>query len=505
MGFRDRIAKLASSATGGTPDPQGRDQRWFGTFFRDANRREPDSGDIEGYVEDYEECPLVSVPIDNYPADVLEPGYRFETENEQLMEELEEFFSEAAIEAGEFGQDFGTILEDQVRDNVLRGTGLAEVVYDDAETQEQIVAFRLFRAETVTAYTRPGQAILLRPDDEPAERTAGGSTRTAPETKAGETAAYVQFDDVFGSGEPSEVAFSTDDVVKIVNNPDTGDVFGRSDVKGVHERVRGLLQKLTDVDEAIAAKAYAFWLFKFGEESNAWPKEKAKGFMQDQKAENYGPGKKEAVPGDVSIETISGEVPQVWESFQYDVEYILSGLPGSKYQVGFSDNTNRDIAEQQSESYDERVSGERRKLEAAWQPVVDRVAEQLGYSSDDVELVIEPEQDESPLANPNFDPQEFKQTMQGIKQAAPGGAVEQVITPETIVDVFLKLDPDEVMPDEDEQEQPLDESNPQVQRQMQMLEDAMGGGGDAPPGAGGGNEPQESPPQEEAPQEEPAD
>lgn len=468
--IREKV-KAALAAVGNlTPDAQSRRIQWYTAR---QSRIDPETGDIEDYVDDYRQCPLVSIPIDNFASDVMEPGVRIELPDEDesdgdLDDDLEEWLSKAAIVGGEFGGDTATLMESQVRDNRLRGTGMTEIVYDDAEDADEIAGFLNFKPETVTAYTRPGKSILLQPKDTDTE--IDQHNRTLPATTAADkAAAYIQYDDVLGS-ERGEVPLSTEDVIKIANEPDTGDIMGRSDVEPVHDRVRGLLQKLSDVDEAIASKAYAFWLFKMGSEEDPMDQDKAQDFMNAHSEDEWEPGKKQAVSGDVSIETISGEVPEVWESFQFDVEYILSSLPVPKYRIGFSDNTNRDIAARKQEDYEDAISAERRKLEAAWQPVIQRKANELadGDEAQDVKLVIEPEQDESPLANPNFDASEFKSTMDGIKAAAPGGAVEQVVKPESIVETFLKLDPDEVMPDSEEE--PIDESNPQVQQLMQQME-----------------------------------
>ena len=447
-------------------DPQTRDRRWsFGGWGGEtADRVRPDSGDIADYVDDYEECPLVSTPIDNFAKDVLAPGIRFEGEADGLADDLETFAETCAIVGGEYDHSWEMLAEDQVRDDVLRGDGLAEVAYEDREVKSQIKGFRLFRKETVTAYTQPGTNILLRPDDDRVERTVNGATRTVPLTAAGETAAYVQFDDVFSTSERDEVALALPDVVKISNRPDTGDVFGRSVVAPVHARIEGLLKKLDDVDEAIHAKAYKFWLIKFGPDEDPWPEQKAADFMAEHTKENYGPGKKQGVPGDVSIDTVEGEVPEVWESFSFDVQYILSSLPTPKYRTGFEDNINRDVALRQQEDYQDLVRRERRKLEAAWTPIWERVAVQLGYESPDLTFKIEEPEETNPLRSEWFDAGEFKNFMQGVKAAAPGGAVDTVLPPETVIEI-AGMDPEEVrdaMPDDAD----VDEANEQVQQFM---------------------------------------
>lgn len=477
MGYTQRLVSRLSSSES---EPQAQDSRTFWDFFSGSTSRAvPDSGSIEEYVEDYDDCPLVSTPLDNFASDVMAPGYRFESEDTDLAEDLQDFGEKAAIIAGEFNRDYGDLLEDQVRDKRLRGTGIAELAYADREQAQEIKGFRLFRAETTTAYTRPGQAILLRPDDDPEERSSNGTERKAPTTPAGKTAAYVQYDDIFGSAESDETVFAQDDVVKVSNKPDTGDVFGRSDVGPVHDRVRGLVQKLKDVDEAIAAKAYAFWLIRMGHDESTTESdiEQAKQFMAEQEAENYGPGKKQAVPNMVEIETVEGEVPEVWESFSFDVQYILSRLPTPKYRTGFEDSINRDVAMRQQEDYEDEVIRERRRLEAAWYPVWQRVAIQLGYGSaespPEFDFLIQEEQDTNPLRQDWFDPSEFKTLMEGLAVGAPGGQVDMILPPEKLIEWFGG-DPDELLNIVDESDA-LDEDDPEVQAAVDAIQETSPG------------------------------
>jgi hypothetical protein len=85
----------------------------------------------------------------------------------------------------------------------------------------------------------------------------------------------------------------------------------------------------------------------------------------------------------------------------------------------------------------------------------------------DVSLVIEPEESESPLEDENFDASEFSNIMAGLKQAAPGGAVEQVVPPHEVREKFLGLSaemPDAPDSDPDEMMSLPDEADPEVQQ-----------------------------------------
>lgn len=80
---------------------------------------------------------------------MVSPGIRIETTNSDLERDLIDFASKSAIRAGEFDHDFADLLEEQVRNAILRGTGIGEIAYADRSTAEEIKGFRLLRAETI--------------------------------------------------------------------------------------------------------------------------------------------------------------------------------------------------------------------------------------------------------------------------------------------------------------------------------------------------------------------
>jgi hypothetical protein len=155
-------------------------------------------------------------------------------------------------------------------------------------------------------------------------------------------------------------------------------------------------------------------------------------------------------------------------------------MPTPLYRVGFAGDINRDVTSEQGEDYRDSVKRERRRLESDFEPMLKQKArellfgdahadEEIGVSLD---LRIRPEQAESPLRDEEFSPQEFSQTMSGLKAAAPGGKVSELVPPHEVREMFLDIAPEPPDPpesDTDDVPQPAelslpDETDPQVQK-----------------------------------------
>jgi len=222
--LRGAVARLAPSQDG-DPSPQARDEDPI-AVSEEEHTEEPDRQDIERWTNEYYANPLIRQSVRNFAADVLEPGvsvdvdadddeptvpqdYRFEEfRGLDLSEAIALWLKHCAIVGGRFDRDLADMLEDVVIDlRGRRGTALVEHAYDDPTEREYILGLRLFKPETATAYTRDGKNILLRPDDDPGEFetvavqeiSAGDFRDAAPTTPANNTAAFVQFDDIFGT------------------------------------------------------------------------------------------------------------------------------------------------------------------------------------------------------------------------------------------------------------------------------------------------------------------
>jgi len=137
------------------------------------------------------------------------------------------------------------------------------------------------------------------------------------------------------------------------------------------------------------------------------------------------------------------------------------------YRIGFEGDINRDVTSEQGDDYLRELSDERDRIEAAFEPVLQRKAEEfLRNSSEsvpDVEWEIRPEKDENPLHDEEFDPDGFKKTMDALNAAGV------TLPKEYVLETFLGVDADEI---DDIEEAPLPEDDPRVQESFQNATDS---------------------------------
>ncbi len=493
---QSRLRKLVSRLAPTTDEdasPQARDEEPI-AITEEQRTQEPDREDIEKWADEYYANPLIRMPVRNFASDVVAPGYRVNVHTEDdedepvvpsdykyeefqgrdLSDAIELWLSQCAIVGGRFNRDISDLLEDVVLDlRGRRGTALIEHAYDNPEQREYILGIRTFKPETTTAYTRQGKNILLRPDDDPGEfetvaiQDIGDPFRdTAPKTAADKTAAFVQFDDIFGGfDEKDDIPFALDDVTLISNDPDTGNIFGRPDTASVLDRSQELREQFADTAQAVKAVGYGHWIAQVDTADEDEARKLLDGFDPST------PEATNVVNYQVDVEEVDGQIPDNVDHIQQQIEYILSALPTPLYRVGFAGDINRDVTDVQQDDYQEQVRRERDRLESAFSELLEQKAREFLYgdakaSQDvpDVELVIEPERDENPLKDEEFDADEFSNVMQGLKAAAPGGAVEQVVPPHEVRETFLGLDadPPEAPDSEGEMAGLPDEADPQV-------------------------------------------
>jgi hypothetical protein len=488
----------AALARDGEADPQARDEEF--TPWQTAvevDRSEPERGEIEDWTTEYEENVLIRKPTQKFTSDVLEPGVRVElgigedddiptvagSDNDDLNgldldDALERWLQQAGIVDGEFNKDLRDVLEKIIKDLVARrGTAMIETVYDDATEQDRIMGLRPFKVETVTAYTREGKNILLQPDDTPEDVDFDQNAPNAPEdpdrrgelpqTPAGETACYVQFDHTFGSWDDDEVRFAQDDVVKLSNDADTGEIFGTPDAASVYDRAHSIRQQYKDLDQALKAVAYSHFVAKVDTDDEEEAKKLLDGF------DPANPEKVNVVYYGVEVDHHSGEIPTVDSTLKQEIEYVLSAFPVPIYRIGFEGEINRDVTSEQSDDYQRELSDWRTDIGDALSTVLQAKAEELvDGDAPDVQLVIAPKESENPLEDESFDADAFSSTMQGISAlAGPGQSPTSILPAETVLETFLGLDADEVLgggaDDAEAGLEPLDEADPLVNETFQ--------------------------------------
>jgi len=524
MKLRDRVR--AALALDGEADPQARDEKYdpWGTTI-DVDREEPDRGEIDDWTSEYEENPLIRVPTQTFTSDILEPGVRVDLgigEDDDmptvsgyydedyngldLDDALEKWLTEAGIVDGEFDHDIRDVLEKSLKDLVgRRGTAMVEVVYDDREEQNRIMGLRPFKVETTTAYTRDGKNILLKPDDDPDEHETvaiqeinGDQFRDhAPRTPADKTAAWVQFDEQSILGrrlgtfkDRTSIPLSQNDVMKqtldldIGGDDDEDGVFGTSILRAVKDDAEEYRSIKRDQATAVKGKAWGLWTIQFKPEVIEtdthteiirWDDEDISN-MESQ-AKDLGPGSVLTSDALMDLKRHDGDVPDLDDTLNHYVNDILAPLPAPKYAVGFETDINQFVTEQQENRYEQVINEERDYQERSWTAVFREVARRHpDLNPEGLDVVIEPEQDESPVLSLDMETIEKIQALSAALSdlVGQGESPAAVFGPDVIRELVAHLPEDTEMQetlaraaeaDVDE----LDEDDPNVQAQFERL------------------------------------
>jgi len=200
------VAELQLAA--GNPEPRSVDGQMSTVRSRNVEKHFPDKKQMEQYWEMYKNVPIIRNPIRSFASEVVAPGYYVDCEDEELKEELERWLEQCCIVDGEIDKDFRHLLKKATIQREVKGTGLAEKVYDD---EENFYGFKLMRPETVRAYTYPGQSLLLPPDADVEDNSRLFEDTNINRTANGDVAAYTQLTseiDKWSSSDEGFVAFT---------------------------------------------------------------------------------------------------------------------------------------------------------------------------------------------------------------------------------------------------------------------------------------------------------
>lgn len=353
-----------------------------------------DEYDIEDYRIIYENGPpIVSEPIDIFANKVVEPGWFITADSDDTAEELTEFLEQVAIVDGQPGQDFSALMEKAVIEREVRGTVFIEKV---TNSNGQYNALYPLQNSTITAYVREGKAILATPDDTNVQPSPDDpddllQESRVPKTENGDTAAFVQFDDLRPMWEDrNEVAYTRDQIIHWPRKADIGAIRGTSRLAGVMKRVDGLMQKMRDNDEAVRAKAWPMIIFAMGSDENPWNEDEVQDFIDSYAEDELGPGMMQAVSGDIDVEEFAGETADISDTLEHDVNMVTSGMPGPKYAIGaFASEVSPPVAQAQEREFMKEVRRTRRAIENKFTPFLKDVAEQYDLDApDSVELNV---------------------------------------------------------------------------------------------------------------------
>lgn len=390
---------------------------------------------LDELVDLAESVGFVWQAYDIFANEVWRPGYRLEGPDETIayfmgkQDELDAqppedtpeggFLANCGVYAGEKHQDFFDVGKEATFQRRLRGTVLVELLKADLDDPEsEITGFNFIRPETISAEVYPNKNILIDPDDTDADGVEI--------TRRGEAAAYIQFDDnsILGRRgrfeDDEEIPLSQNDVHKQVLNPGIGEdtdddnreqgVFGTPGIKPISEDIAEYRQIKRDRATAIGNKAHGLWLIEHGRDvldlGNQkkvieWGDDEMDDF--EDRLDDIEPGGFVTYDGSVTPERVDGDVPELESVIQNYIDDIFSGLPISKYKVGFEDDINRDVTSEQSDSDTERIEEEREYQERQWTKVFRTVAERKGLPTDGLRLRIEPEPSDSPVMSMTSD------------------------------------------------------------------------------------------------------
>lgn len=398
MGFRESLSRAGRLAVeelqraSGSPNARSVDRfpglaTKRGTVARsgEVDKHYPDRKNIQEYWRLYQEIPIIRQPIRSFASEVVEPGYYIDAENEDLKEDMEDWLQSSCIVDGEVDKDFSLLLKKATIQREVKGTSMCEKVPND---EGGLYGFKLMRPETVRAFTKPGQTVLVPPDyDIDDHLNQNGlidrllKNQTFYTTDDGEVAAYVQVDDaITGTKDGYYIPFTRDNIIKLTRDADVGEVFGESRIAAVENRLQALLKKLRDNDKAIESLAHPFQLFQFGSEEDPWNPEEIQDFMNQHSQDQFEPGMKQGVQGDMSIETVSGEVAPIESFLDFDINWIISEMPMPRYALGgFESEVNQFVSRSQETRLENQINEAREEIQNEWTPVIEDKVEEMGY------------------------------------------------------------------------------------------------------------------------------
>ena len=389
--------------------------------------------DIDEYAEWSKNTGIVRSNMRKFVNDVWEPGYRVEGPDETVQyfegdqEDIDAsppeitpeggFLSQCAVIGGERHQDFYTLGKESTWQRWVRGTVLVEYLkVDETDPESEIAGFYFIRPETIYPQVENNTNILLDPDPEnlPDDITENDYT----ETRRGEVASYIQFDDesILGlrnSGfDKQEVPLSQNDVLKMTLEADIGGdigtaegVFGTSIIEAIADEIQEYKQIKRDRAEAISRKAYGVWTAQFTAETLEyadtvelieWSNKDIE--ATENELDRMGPGDVLTSDANIDLERHDGEVPDLQQTFTHLINDIQSALPvPGVLATDFDENINRDVTSDKREDYQQTVSEERQYMETQWTEALKTVAERAGLPTEGLALKIQPERSDNPV------------------------------------------------------------------------------------------------------------
>jgi hypothetical protein len=404
--FSTSVAELADTKE--DPEPQGQfSQDSLSYFGGESEVREPPDSDMRDCWRAYLLYGPARDSINTFAEEVMEPGWFVTADSDKTERKIADWLRTCAIIENEIRQDLALLLQKSAVQILTRGTAFVEHV--PSTSGSPLNSIQLINAETMTAFTKPDSTILWPPDAD--VDGLGGSSgelgrdsyrysasaNQVPRTDEGKPAAYVQF--YRSNFSSKDIAFTRDEISKVTFvDADVGDTFADAPIKAALPHIESLRKKLANREEAIHQKAWPTWVFQFGPEDNPWHPNRVDSFMEAEDSDAFGPGTKHGVQGDISIDTVGGDVPDLEQAVMDDVNHIFSALPTMKFASPFAGqggSISSELIKQQKNRFGRKVKSVRRLLEYQFREILRRKAELMGLDTSGLELRIAPPQGEA--------------------------------------------------------------------------------------------------------------
>jgi hypothetical protein len=464
----DRGASERLNTRGGTSAASG----------KRSEQIEPPRDAYAKYRTQYDTTPLLSAPIDQAVADALSDGWRITADDDRTEQFLTQWAEQCAIVAGEPNRDLGALLDLWGKVWYIYGEPITENV-PARERPDAVAALKMVPPSTISYHTRPGSSMLLQPGD---------TDLTTTLTESGDAAAYTQYDReadetwTDGAGQRlAERRLSFDDLTTASRNPDVGAVTGTSAIEAVSEQVETLKETLRNDAQAIESAAWGQYFAGFeplvvdkgqdGVEIIEHEDGKQQDFLKN--LETIEPGGVVTHDGQINIQNMPGEVADIHDRFTYLTKYIMTAMPAPQFTTPYSDNLNRDIAEEKNQLYQRKIDALQDTITTTFEPIFHRVAEQHAYPTEGIELSLEAPADDSPILSlEDADIDNIETYAKALDTLAGDAPATTLVSEEDILSLVLQLPEGAGVPTDGDVS--VDEQDEQVMNQFADMQDELG-------------------------------
>lgn len=171
------------------------------------------------------------------------------------------------------------------------------------------------------------------------------------------------------------------------------------------------------------------------------------------------PGGKIGTPPGVTTELIQSEAPDISHSVTLSINKICGGLGVPKFMLGFGEDLNRRISEEQQARFEQDVRSTRRYIERRLSPIFQLKAEELANRDDsdipsgdgvdiDVRLRIGSSKRENAVHDEDFDADKFQKITNGLATYYESGLASEIPLGKFIENT-LNMNPDDLLDADD--------------------------------------------------------